>query len=116
MLSDHRDVCEAAVVGVKDKMKGQIPIAFVILNSHSTVSQEALEKQLVQEVRMRIGAFACLKTVLVVDRLPKTRSGKVLRSLIRAIANHDDYKIPSTIEDATVIPYIQSLIKKYESL
>ena len=115
VLMQHEDVAEAAVVGIKDKLKGQIPIGLCVLNSHATIDPVKLEKDLVLEVRNRIGAFTCLQKVFVIEKLPKTRSGKILRSTIRSIANHEAFKVPSTIEDVSVIPMIENIIKQYES-
>ena len=95
VLCDHSLVYKAAVIGVRDDMNGQ-PLGFVILNSHATATQAELERQLVDDVRSWIGPFACMEHVLIVETLPKTRSGKVLRVLIRSIANHDTYKLYNT--------------------
>ena len=116
ILIDHHDVSEAAVIGIKNQLKGQIPVGFVVLNSHSTINHSMLENELIKNVRTKIGAFACFQKVLVIEKLPKTRSGKILRSLIRSIANHETYKVPSTIEDISVIKLIEDLIRTYESV
>lgn len=102
VVSAHTMVAECAVIGVADELKGQIPIALIVLNSNQKPVHEVSD-ELVQMVRSEIGAVACLKTVHAVKRLPKTRSGKTLRKLLRSIADGEDYKIPSTIDDPEIV-------------
>lgn len=102
VVSAHTMVAECAVIGVTDELKGQIPIALIVLNSNQKPVHEVSD-ELVQMVRSEIGAVACLKTVHAVKRLPKTRSGKTLRKLLRSIADGEDYKIPSTIDDPEIV-------------
>lgn len=102
VVSAHAMVAECAVIGVADELKGQIPIALIVLNSNQKPVHEVSD-ELVQMVRSEIGAVACLKTVHAVKRLPKTRSGKTLRKLLRSIADGEDYKIPSTIDDPEIV-------------
>jgi propionyl-CoA synthetase len=85
IVSSHPDVAECAVVGIDDELKGQIPFASVVLKNGSLISEEEVEKDIVKTVREKIGAVACLKNVMIVKRLPKTRSGKILRKLIRTL-------------------------------
>jgi propionyl-CoA synthetase len=103
VLSDHQDVAECAVLGVEDKLKGQVPVGFVVLKAGVTRTNEEIIKEVVQMVRDRIGPVAAFKTATVVKRLPKTRSGKILRGTIQKIADNKDYKVPATIDDPTTL-------------
>lgn len=103
VLSSHPDVAECAVVGVADKLKGQLPIGFVVLKSGVSKTSENVESECVKLVREKIGPVAALRTVMVVSRLPKTRSGKILRATVRSIADGADWKMPATIDDPTVL-------------
>ncbi len=103
VLSGHQDVAECAVVGIGDKLKGQIPVAFVVLKSGVNRDAQDVEKECVSLVRQKIGAVAALKTVMHVNRLPKTRSGKILRGTIRKIADGDAWKMPATIDDPAIL-------------
>lgn len=102
-ISSHDAIAECAVVGISDELKGQVPLALVVKKKNSEIENFQLEYELVQLVRDKIGAVTSFKKVIVVERLPKTRSGKILRKLIRSIYDKVDYQIPSTIEDASVI-------------
>ncbi|MEC8427911.1 MAG: propionyl-CoA synthetase [Pseudomonadota bacterium] len=104
IVADHKAVAECAVIGINCGLKGQLPIGFVLLKDGVELSEADLEKELVADVRDRIGALACFKTAIVVKRLPKTRSGKILRKLLRQIADGEEYTIPSTIDDPASIP------------
>jgi propionyl-CoA synthetase len=104
IVAGHKAVAECAVIGINCGLKGQLPIGFVLLKDGVDMSEESLEKELVADVRDRIGALACFKTAIVVKRLPKTRSGKILRKLLRQIADGEEYSIPSTIDDPASIP------------
>jgi propionyl-CoA synthetase len=103
VLSSHPDVAECAVVGVADKLKGQLPIGFVVLKSGVNKAPADIEAECVKLVRDKIGAVAALRTVMVVARLPKTRSGKILRGTVRSIADGADWKMPATIDDPAVL-------------
>jgi len=103
VLADHPDVAECAVLGVDDKLKGQVPIGFLVLNAGVTRSSDEIIKETVQMVRDRIGPVASFKTATVVKRLPKTRSGKILRGTIQKIADNEPYKTPATIDDPTTL-------------
>ena len=103
VLADHPDVAECAVLGVDDKLKGQVPIGFLVLNAGVTRSTDEIIKETVQMVRDRIGPVASFKTATVVKRLPKTRSGKILRGTIQKIADNKPYKAPATIDDPTTL-------------
>jgi propionyl-CoA synthetase len=103
VLADHPEVAECAVLGVDDKLKGQVPIGFLVLNAGVTRSSDEIIKETVQMVRDRIGPVASFKTATVVKRLPKTRSGKILRGTIQKIADNEPYKTPATIDDPTTL-------------
>jgi propionyl-CoA synthetase len=103
VLSDHPEVAECAVLGVEDKLKGQIPIGFLVLNAGVDRDHAEIQQEVVQMVRDRIGPVAAFKTATVVNRLPKTRSGKILRGTIQKIADNKDYKVPATIDDPTIL-------------
>ena len=111
IVASHRSVAECAVFGVRCEMKGQKPLALVVLKSNETSDQESIQAEIVAEVRTKIGAVASFRQVIVVQRLPKTRSGKILRKLLRNIADKEAYKIPSTIDDVAIIDEIKSIYK-----
>jgi propionyl-CoA synthetase len=98
-LATNPVVAECAVIGVQDKLKGEMPLGFVVLNAGVEVDEAALRKDLVQTVRSLVGPIATPRDILVVKRLPKTRSGKILRATMQKIAQGEDYKVPATIED-----------------
>ena len=106
VIATHPAVAECAVIGVADELKGQVPVGFVVLKAGVDVEPEVLQAELVQMVRERIGAVAAFRGALVVPRLPKTRSGKILRSTMRAIADGRDYTVPSTIDDPAILDEI----------
>ena len=107
VLGGHEMVAECAVIGVADDLKGQIPLGFAVLKDGVYPDLDDLERALVAKVRNEVGAIACLKQVMIVDRLPKTRSGKILRATMRKMADGEDYQIPSTIEDPAALDEIQ---------
>ncbi|MCC5921517.1 MAG: AMP-binding protein [Cyclobacteriaceae bacterium] len=111
IVAAHPLVAECAVFGVKDDLKGELPLGMVVLKNDA-VNAEELEKELIQKVREEIGAVAAFKKVIPVMRLPKTRSGKILRKLLRSIANEDEYQIPSTIDDPMIAAEIEAEVKK----
>jgi propionyl-CoA synthetase len=110
ILASHQDVAECAVVGVADAYKGQIPIGFAVLKAGVARTQDEIEAELVALVRERLGPVASFKTVAIVDALPKTRSGKTLRATIRKIADGEDWTVPPTIEDETVLDEFAHLL------
>lgn len=110
VLASHPAVAEAAVIGVADEFKGQVPVGFVVLSARPNLDEKKVAEEAVQLVRERIGAVASLKTVVVVKRLPKTRSGKILRRTMRSLADGERPAVPATIEDATVLPEIQTAL------
>ena len=107
-LATNPDVAECAVIGVSDKLKGEMPLGFVVLNAGAEVDEAVLRKELVQTVRSLVGPIATPRDILVVKRLPKTRSGKILRGTMRKIAEGETYKVPATIEDPMVLNEIAS--------
>jgi propionyl-CoA synthetase len=112
ILAAHPDVAECAVVGVGDSIKGQVPLGLLVLKSGVERAREGdIVQGVVQMVRERIGPVAAFKTALVVKRLPKTRSGKILRSTIRNIAEQQPYKIPATIDDAAALDEIEGVLR-----
>lgn len=110
IVGKHIDVAECAVVGRNDELKGQLPVGFVVLKSGVTTGHTDICAQLVQLVRDLIGPVACFKEVYIVPRLPKTRSGKILRKTIRQIFNGEEYVVPSTIDDPDSLTEIATLI------
>jgi propionyl-CoA synthetase len=106
VVAAHPDVAECAVMGVADPLKGQVPLGLVVLKAGVARPPEAIEQEVVGLVRQRIGPVASFKTALVVDRLPKTRSGKILRGTMRRIADGEDYRMPATIDDPAILPEI----------
>ena len=111
VVAAHPAVAECAVIGVHDDIKGQIPRAFVVIKSGTTIDAEVLAEEIVRAVRDEIGPVAALKSVVVVPALPKTRSGKILRRTMRGIADGRDEAVPSTIEDASVLEAITPLLR-----
>ncbi len=106
VLASHPAVAECAVIGVADSLKGQLPVGFVVLKAGVKAETITVEKDVVGLVREQIGPVAALKTVMVVARLPKTRSGKILRGTMRQIADGETYKMPATIDDPLVLDEI----------
>lgn len=107
VISQHPDVAECAVVGAADSFKGQLPLGFVVLKSGVEREPTAIVDELVRMVRDQIGAVACFKQAVVVKRLPKTRSGKILRGTMRKIADEETYNVPSTIDDPVILDEIK---------
>ena len=110
-LSDHPEVAECAVLGVEDKLKGQSPIGFLVLNAGVDRDHADIQKEVVQMVRDRIGPVEAFKTATVVNRLPKTRSGKILRGTIQKIADNKEYNVPATIDDPTILGEVEEALK-----
>lgn len=110
VLAAHPAVAECAVIGVADSLKGQRPSGYVVLKQGEEISEEELAGELVGMVRSRIGAVADFKEVRVVEALPKTRSGKILRKTMRQIADREEYKVPSTIEDMSVLEGMRTIL------
>jgi propionyl-CoA synthetase len=112
VLATHPDVAECAVIGVADALKGQIPLGFVVLKAGVGRPGEDIERELVATMREEIGAVASLHRVLVVERLPKTRSGKILRATMRKIADDQEFQVPSTIDDPLILDEIRSALER----
>ncbi len=110
VLADHPDVAECAVLGVEDKLKGQTPIGFLVLNAGVTRDPEEIEKEVIQMVRQRIGPVASFKIATIVKRLPKTRSGKILRGAMRKIADNETFQMPATIDDPAILKEIEEAL------
>ncbi len=111
VLASHPAVAECAVIGIADRLKGQKPAGYVVLKAGADIDHEQLASQLISQVRQQIGAVADFKEVTVVEALPKTRSGKILRKTMRQIADGENYKVPSTIEDESVLESISALLR-----
>ena len=111
-LSSHPDVAECAVIGVEDKLKGEMPLGFVVLNAGADIDAADLKKSLIGTVRSLVGPIATPRDIYVVPRLPKTRSGKILRGTMRNIADGKQYKTPATIDDPFVLDEIASVLGK----
>ncbi|WP_111429826.1 propionyl-CoA synthetase [Rhodobacteraceae bacterium DSL-40] len=110
VLASHPDVAECAVIGVSDALKGQLPMGFLCLNKGCDRDPEEIRKECVKLVREKIGPVAAFKTAVVVDRLPKTRSGKILRGIMVRIADGQDYKMPATIDDPAILGEIEETL------
>lgn len=106
VIADHPEVAECAVTGVADPLKGQVPLGFLVLNAGSSVDPGQVVREVVQMVRERIGPVAAFKQALVVARLPKTRSGKILRGTMRQIADGESWNMPATIDDPAILDEI----------
>ena len=111
VLSDHPDVAECAVLGVDDSLKGQVPVGFIVLKAGVTKARDEIVKEVIQMVRERIGPVAAFKTATVVKRLPKTRSGKILRGTIQKIADNQEYNVPATIDDPTILDEMEEALE-----
>lgn len=103
IVAAHTAIAECAVIGVEDQLKGQVPVGFVVLKSGADLSDDVLSRELAAMIRDKIGPIACFKQAIAVQRLPKTRSGKILRRIMRCIADQKPYQTPSTIEDIAVL-------------
>ena len=113
IIGGHDAVAECAVVGIADEMKGEMPIGFVVLKDGAELDHATLEQDLVEMVRRNIGAFACLRQVAIVQKLPKTRSGKILRKSIRQLSTESDVPVPSTIDDPGSLEEIRSAMEEH---
>ena len=110
VLASHPDVAECAVLGIKDAIKGQVPLGLVVMKAGVARDTAAIEAECVQQVRDAIGAVAGLKTVIAIKRLPKTRSGKILRGTMRRIADDEPWKLPATIDDPAILDEISEVL------
>ncbi|AVO38750.1 propionate-CoA ligase PrpE [Pukyongiella litopenaei] len=112
VLAAHPDVAECAVIGVSDDLKGQLPVGFLCLNAGSDRAQDDVVAEVVRLVRDRIGPVAAFKLALVVDRLPKTRSGKILRGTMVSIADGKEFRMPATIDDPAILDEIRAALQR----
>lgn len=111
IVAAHSAVAECAVIGIQEQLKGQEPVGLVILKDGVDISDEQLQADLVASIRKEIGPIACFKRAVIVNRLPKTRSGKILRKILRQIADGKEYVIPSTIDDPASLPEIEEVLR-----
>jgi len=112
IIGSHDSIAECAVVGINDNLKGQVPLGFAILKSGVTESNADTQKSLVKLIRDKIGPLACYKETIIVERLPKTRSGKILRKTMRQIVDGEEYVVPSTIDDPAILDEVKEQIGK----
>jgi propionyl-CoA synthetase len=106
VLTSHPDVAECAVVGVSDQLKGQVPVGFLVLKVGAVGEEEEVVSDVIASVREKIGPVASFKSAVVVDRLPKTRSGKILRGTIARIADDEPWTLPATVDDPVIFDEI----------
>jgi propionyl-CoA synthetase len=111
ILASHQDVAECAVVGAADELKGQVPLGFLVLKAGVNRPHDEIIKEVVQMVRQQIGPVADFKRAVVVERLPKTRSGKVLRGTMQKICDHQEYTTPATIDDPAILTEITEALE-----
>ncbi len=114
VVSAHEAVAECAVIGIEEELKGQVPVAFVVLKGGVTISEDDMELELIRMVRKQVGPVASFKRAVISQRLPKTRSGKILRATMRCIADGKPYNEPSTIEDPTALDELKVLMREKE--
>jgi propionyl-CoA synthetase len=112
VLTSHPDVAECAVVGVSDQLKGQVPVGFLVLKVGAAGGEDEVVSGVVASVRERIGPVASFKSAVVVDRLPKTRSGKILRGTIARIADDEPWTVPATVDDPIILDEITAALSK----
>ena len=112
VLAAHPDVAECAVTGVVDPIKGQTPLGFLVLKDGARRDPDDIVSDVIRDVRQEIGPIASFKTAVVVDRLPKTRSGKILRGTMQKIADGVPYKTPATIDDPAILDEIAAALGK----
>ena len=111
VLAEHKDVAECAVLGIADKLKGQLPIGLLALKAGVTKDKKEIISECVKMVRDKVGPVAAFKIAIIVKRLPKTRSGKILRGTVRKIADNEPYKMPATIDDPAILDEIKQDLK-----
>ena len=110
VLSEHPDIAECAVIGVNDDLKGQLPLGFVCLNAGVNRNHEEIIAESISLVRDKIGPVASFKMAVIIERLPKTRSGKILRATMLKIANGEKFKVPATIDDPSILEEIKKAL------
>ena len=111
VVADHPAVAECTVFGINDALKGEVPLGMVLIKDGIDIDEEQLNQELKQMVRKKIGPIACYNRTLIVTRLPKTRSGKILRRVLRQIAAGEEYSVPSTIDDPASLVELEGIIK-----
>ena len=111
VLASHVDVAECAVIGIADQLKGQLPLGFLVLKAGVQRDDETIVSEVVQLVRDQIGPVAAFKQAVVVQRLPKTRSGKILRGTMQKVADNEEYRIPATIDDPSILEEIDAALQ-----
>ena len=111
VLAAHKDVAECAVVGIKDDLKGEVPCGFIVLKTGVNRATDEIEKECVALTRDKVGPVASFRLAITVARLPKTRSGKILRGTMKKIADGDPWTMPATIEDPKVLEEIGGALK-----
>lgn len=112
LVASHPAIAECAVMGIADELRGQRPVALVVLKDGRELDEEQIEEELVSLIREKIGAVAYFRNAAIVKRLPKTRSGKILRKTIRQIADGEPYAIPSTIDDPAILDEIRETLQE----
>jgi propionyl-CoA synthetase len=113
VVAEHPDVAECAVIGIADTLKGQVPLGFVVLNAGVERASVEIQQEIVALVRDRIGPVAALRTVVRIKRLPKTRSGKILRATMQKIADREEWKMPATIDDPAILDEIADALRAH---
>ncbi len=112
LIAGHPDIAECAVTGIDDELRGQVPVGFVVLKNGAQISQDKMQEELIAIIRKNIGAVACFKQAGIVKRLPKTRSGKILRKTIRKLASEAEVEVPPTIDDPLILEEIRKVMQE----
>ena len=112
MVAEHPAIAECAVVGIADPEKGQVPVGLLLMKDGVNQDEGALQSELVQAVRSAVGPIANFKRAIVVPRLPKTRSGKILRQVIRKMIDGQEYVVPSTIDDPGIVDELRDTLSR----
>ena len=112
LIAGHPDIAECAVTGIDDELRGQVPVGFVVLKDGAQISQDKMQEELIAIIRKNIGAVACFKQAGIVKRLPKTRSGKILRKTIRKLASEAEVAVPPTIDDPLILEEIRKVMQE----
>jgi propionyl-CoA synthetase len=112
VIASHPNVAECAVIGIRDELKGEIPLGFIVMKAGVNRDGREIEREVVQLVRDSIGAVAAFKRAVTVLRLPKTRSGKILRGTMKKIADGDSFSTPATIDDPAILTEIAEALNR----